>query len=381
MKFNLSQANLSSLQEKTKLINYVSSAFTRTYFRLSKGKLSILFRGAKGGLKISVDLEGFDEAETKYFMVDYSKWSNALSKMTFADQIECTLTDKSLRIAIPGSKDVIALGIISYEAGSSEVDSFEELIKPLDNAHDLLYEETIGDAFSLSISLFSSAGKNNAVSVQTDKVVYADRSIVVAGKINKRNMFLGARNQIDVHRFLIGFMMIANRFNSLFGFSEDYDKLYWTADGVEALIASEPCDISIPSSEELAEIGPVAGTAGYGTIVVDHRALHACLGFFNGFYEASAWKPITIRRKDGITELYYKHPTTEISKSFDATSTSGEDGEFMISSEALDRILSRSIEKTSDNKAITFSYDATAPGVSCIVGDHEYDVMFGKLVE
>lgn len=384
MKFKLAQNQLAVLQEKSKLYSYLSAEFTKTYFALGDGYLTIFFHGARGALKTKIATPEVKTEETQYFQIDYNKWLNALSKLSFADEIELSLTAKFLKIGIEGSSDSIVLGIISYEPDSSEasnISSFIETKTPVTKATMSLTRE-VADALQVTNTMFTSAGKNNAVAIRENSIVYSDRSIVLQVRVADQSAFLQDRACVNLHKFVAGFMLQAMRFNADFSFDQDYELISWKDSDTQVLIVSERCEIALPSDEEILMIQPNE-TSKKGVFSIPQHALYNSLEFFNGFYEASVWKPITFLIENGSAKLYYKHPTTEISKVLDAKVEIAQDGEFPIVSEMLSKLLQKAMDSASGEEAetlVTFTYDAEAPGVHCAIGS-AYDVVFAKLVQ
>jgi hypothetical protein len=380
MKFNLSQKQLAILQEKSKLLNYLSSSFTKTYFSVGDDKFVVFFRGVKGGIKVSFDIEA--PQEKRILQVDYSKWLNAISKMGFAETVEITLTERFLKIAIPGSVDTITLGITLFTADSPEaqaVNSFVEDTLVSTKVHSLKLSEELRDAFTIANMMFSSAGNNNAVAIKKHGVMYADRSIILQVLIPEMDSFLKKGTElVEVHKYTAGFILHAYRFGDIFSFSDNYNVLGWSSlDGsTQCVLTSEACDIALPTDEELLMFKPAEGDS--SKLEVDNIHLLDALEFFNGFYEASVWKPIKFDiDKEAKARLHYKHPTTEISKQLDCISAS--EGTFTIGAEALSKLLSSSQDRLQNKQCtVTLSYDEKAPGVACKVGDI-YDVVFAKL--
>jgi len=376
MDFTISQKELAMLQEKNKLFNYLSSSFTKTYFALGEGKFTVFFRGAKGALKFSFDIASKEPLQV--FQIDYTKWLNAIAKLSFADEVSFKLTDKSLKISLKSSSDMISLGIISYAPESSEVEilkSFVEGFSTLPNK--LTLTADLSEALSSTSSMFSTAGHNNAIALRPSCAVYADRSIVLQANFSEPISFLKKEESMELHRYSAGFMTQAAKFGSDFWFAEDYTTLYWqSADKNTAVVLiSEACEIAIPSEEELDSIRP---SKQVGSFDIDHRDLFNALEFFNGFYEASVWKPITFDVNTEEARLHYKHPTTEISKELKVKANVA--GNFVIGSENLSKLLSQSIDRSGSSELkVHIEFDAEAAGIRCIVGDY-YDITFAKLI-
>ena len=376
MKFTITQKELAILQEKGKLFNYLSSTMTKTYFAIGDGKFVVFFRGAKGAAKLTLDAPGATEP-ARVILIDYGKWLNAVTKQSFAEEITISLTDKYLKVSIDGSSDMISLGITSYDSSSSEAETLFNFIESLRQTatNRIRMTEDTSDVLSVATAMLSTAAHNNAVALTNRSVMYADRSIVLKAFLQEP-LELKEGVTVEVHKYTVGFMQQAMRFGDTFFFNDRFDTVDWESrDGsMIAIMASEPCEIAIPTAEELEAIRPGAK---FGTMSIDHRSLDSALEFFNGFYEASVWKPITFSLDPSGSKLYYKHPTTEISKELDATVDLA--AEFALSSENLAKLLSRSISRNSEQLDVVFSYDTEAAGVRCVIGDL-FDVVFAKLI-
>lgn len=380
MKFTITQKELAILQEKSKLFSYLSSTMTKTYFGVGDGKFVVFFRGVKGAAKLVLSAPEASEP-VRVFQIDYAKWLNAIAKQSFADEITIALTEKYLKVSIDGSSDMISLGITPYEESSSEAEVLQTFIESNKlEGNELVLTEELADTISVATSMLSAAAHNNAIALNADSVMYADRSIVFQAKLQESIATLAGRGSVDLHKYTVGFLVWAMKFNNVFHFSDDFQQVYWVSDSGDScmtvLLTSEPCEIAIPTPEELQAIQPAGET---GSMVIDHRELAYALEFFNGFYEASVWKPITFTLSaSGASKLYYKHPTTEISKELDAKVTL--DCDFALSSENMSKILNRSIALT-ENKPldVQFTYDEDAAGVRCVIGDY-FDVVFAKLI-
>ena len=377
MKVTLTQKELAILLEKNKLLNYLASAFTRTYFAIGDGKFVVFLRGAKGAAKLTLNIPDITE-ETQIFQVDYSKWLNALAKLSFSAEIDVALSEKSLKISVPGSTDTISLGIITYEASSSEADVLSNFIESNWTANRRLdVNDELLEAISIATSMLSPAAKNNAIALQYNSVLYADRSIVLEAKFTEDFTALKEGEVAEIHKYSAGFIMQAKKFSNVFYFSEDFSTICWKSDdgSLACVLVGEPCEIVIPSKDDINAIKPASEA---GSFEIDHRELANALEFFSGFYEASVWKPITfdLTKKDGA-KLRYSHPTTEIQKELPIQVE--RDGKFLLSSENLSKLLSQSIDRSGGKDVIVkFVYDDDAPGVSCKIGNY-FDVVFAKL--
>jgi hypothetical protein len=357
------------------------SSFTKTYFVVGDNMFTMFFHGRKGAAQTSVVV---DCAQPKrYFQIEFAKWTNALSKMDFAKEIHISLTEKLLRVTIGGSNNIINLGIIGYDKGAPEIELIDEFLPE--------QQASIGDAgpcmevtdelvhnIAVATSMFSTVGKNNAIAIQNSGVLYADRSLVLKAKQDLSGLLPSDDDLMLLHKYTVGAILLAQKASPYFQFSSDLSSCFWSYTSAEGsttqfVLVSEPCDISIPTEDELEQIRP---SAGCGELRMIAAALLGDLEFFGGFYEASVWKPITfqiVASKEAT--LYYRHPTTEITRVL--TDATGDlDGEFIIGSEALLKL----VKAGEGDSEVVITYDQDSQGVRCLIGN-TFDVVFAKLTE
>ena len=88
VKFYLDKDQISSLREKTKLQNYLSSLLSgRMYVKASKSEMVLYIGSNQGAYKISLPVSDAEDFEPVYFSVDVAKWMNTLDKYSFASKI------------------------------------------------------------------------------------------------------------------------------------------------------------------------------------------------------------------------------------------------------------------------------------------------------
>lgn len=377
MEFTITREQLDDMQKYGKLYSYIQQSFTKTYFSIGKGVFSIFFYGQKGALKTTFNIDTI-EGDTRYFQIDYSKWINALSKLSFAKEVTLKLSEKFLKVFVSGSSDIINLGIFSYEKDSSEMDTVESFIpnyikRVSASTKNVNLTEDLISAITAASSMFSTAGNNNAIALFPHYVMYADRSIVLKANLKEQ---INIPSKVVLHKYTAGILPFLYSSYPLVQFAQDFEVLLWDdTNGTQLVLASEPCEITIPTEAEVTSIAPQGEK---GILVVPPAELQLCLNFFNGFYEASVWKPITfmvVANKEA--SLHYKHSTAEISK--DLGVVGDMDGEFVIGSESLLKLINKAVN-TVEGGEVTFEYDADAPGVSCNIAGL-FDVVFAKLVE
>ena len=330
-----------------------------------------------------------DTDEIKYFSVDFGKWSNALVKFEGCDGIALSINRNLVKIFVDGSSDFITLSTSSYGDDNLEVTSLDTLLEQRKEEiikDDLSIEitEEIADDLALANSLFIPQQDVNSIGLGKDGLIYAVRSVILKARFTTdidENFFKNldaSEDYVYLHRYLIGLIYYIYASNPIFNFSSDYSTMYWEDDTSAVYITQPPRELAIPSDDELESFVPALGTG--GIFSVDTEFLKNSLGFFDGFYVGSVWKPIrfeSVANKEVVVR--YKHPTADITKSL--PSMSDTDGEFVLDSDTVRKILmkvkDKRVDKTTPLEAV-FTFDDDSPGVLCEIGDY-YSIVFCKL--
>lgn len=383
--FTIDTKNLTDLRNKGKLFSSFNSILTRTFFKVSNNEFKILFRGVLGVSSYTMNIS-CDCDTPLYFTVDYNKWFNAIQKFNNVNEIIITIKKTMMQISSVGTSDVINLGIVPFTENSAESSIINDYLDErktatINDSYQLILTDELLDNFKMMDSLFSAQGKVNSIGFTKNYVTYADRSVVVkTNLIDPLEDSLFATSEegmIFVHStFLKLFPTLAKINNSVY-YSNEYDTIYWEGENVRLILTSEPWDLALPTEEQWEMIKPQDEASSFS---VDLATLSSSLKFFTGFYEETAWKPLTFEITKGKeVTLYYRHPTTEISKTLgDIVGTV--DGSFIIGSEILGKILSSIENRFSDEEQVVIMYDEDAPGIYCRVND-TYEFVLSKMMD
>ena len=388
MNIYIDSESLDRYKVRFKLYQYLYSNLSSSYFKATSDHLSIYLKGTLGLFRVDIPCKS-DTDEVKYFSVDFGKWANALVKFEGCDGLTLSINRNLVKISVDGSSDFITLSISSYGSDNLEVTSLDNLLEQRrenilkDNLHIDITDE-IADDLHLANSLFIPQQDVNSIGLGKDGLIYAVRSVILKAHFTSdldEDFFSNldpSEDYVYLHRYLIGLIHYIYSSNHTFNFSSDYSTMYWEDDTSAVYITQPPRELAIPSDEELSSFVPTTGTG--GSFSVDAEFLKNSLGFFDGFYVGSVWKPIrfeSIANKEVIVR--YKHPTADITKSLPAVSD--RDGEFTLDSDTVRRILmkvsDKRLDKTTPLEAV-FTFDDDAPGVLCEIGDY-YSIVFCKL--
>lgn len=384
MNVQLKNYQLNVLDSKNKFYSTVSNLLTRAFFKIESGNFSFMLRGSKGMSKTNIPIDY--DGDTIYFSVDFAKWQTSLQKFSFSDSIDISVKDSILTISTSSSPDKINLGIVKYDADSSEasvIDNYltskkKEIIS--DNKSITLTDELISN-LHLTDNLFSTQNRVNSVALFKDSVMYSDRSVVV--KIALENPLADElfedmnedESCIYLHSNFLKLFNIFKKTNDTVYFSSDFEQIYWADDDTEISIETEPHQVAIPSEEQFESIKPQDKSLNFVSTL---KNIKSSIDFFNGFFEGSAWKPLTfnVEKGNGVV-LTYRRPTTELTKSIDAEAFG--DGNFVIDSETMKKIVSCICERyPEDTTNITIYFDEEGPGIYCVVSDI-YEILLSKL--
>jgi hypothetical protein len=201
--------------------------------------------------------------------------------------------------------------------------------------------------------------KNNSIALFQDKLVYADRTVVVSMREPVWQQSLGTDEDEHrlLHKFVLGFIDFVAQDCSNFMLSKDRDFIRWQSaidPDFWAILAIDPCTISIPSQDDLNAITPE--DTHVQSIFVKPSRLAEAIDFFSGLFEASVWKPITFTwTVDTATAaekmvLSYHHPSTEVEKELTLEPTTGAEtskilnAEFTLISDSLRILLNRMLD-------------------------------------
>lgn len=375
-------------RSKAKLYQYLYSNLGTTYFRATKDCLSIYFKGALGLFKTDLPCES-ETDEVKYFSVDFSRWINALIKFEGSDSITLSINKNLIKMSVTGSSDVITLSVASYGDDNTEVTSLDALLEKrkkeiLDAKLSMEVTEEIADDLALTNSLFVPQQDVNSIGLGKEGLIYAVRSVILKTRFTSAlpdDLFVNLdpdEDYIYLHKYMIGFINHVFGSNPVFNFSSDYSTIYWEDESSSTFLTQPSRELAIPSDEDIKSFVPAVGQG--GSFSVDTNTLKESLGFFDGFYVGSVWKPIRFEstaNKEVVVR--YKHPTADITKSLPAIPST--DGEFTLDSDTVRRVMmkvrDKRPEKTTPLEAV-FTFDDDAPGVLCEI-DNYYSIVFCKL--
>ena len=385
VKFYLDKDRISSLREKTKLQNYLSSLLSsRMYVKASKTEMVLYIGSNQGAYKISLKVCDADNFEPTYFSVDVAKWMNTLDKYSFASRISFQLKGTSLVIGEEGSRDTISLGTIYLDPSSDEINCLENFIE--------LNSESVNTEIKLSAglikdiecaaSLFMQQGSNNSIGVSSSKIIYSDRATVLTTFLEEDPFEHEQNTFIPIHKNVINLFPLLSGENSRIFTNEDFSEFYFEDDTSKGILASRDCEIEIPTEEEIEGISPREDRPSWGFFKANLATLRQSLDFFKGFYEGSQWRPITFENINGEVNLRYKSATSNIFKSLETTEASLSQCSFDLCSDIVEKITNKALSRLGADSQITVDYDDESVGSRVTISDGDkikYQAVLAKL--
>ena len=352
----LSASSIERLNKNARLFSYVMTAFTKTYCCVHQDNLIFYFKGPKSLMSFRAQLEDASQGNA-CFSIDITKLLSALRKLSVSGQtLRMTISDSPANITVYSNttNDKISFSANFFDEKSPEITSLVTFFTDKEpifstNPSTLSITPALLDFAAITGSYMSTINKNNAIVVDKEKFLYADRTIVV-----KRYAEAFESNILDdvkIHKFILGFMEFVINDSPTLLISQDGNFVYWESaidNNFKAILVIDPCVIGIPSDSDIAAICPEDSDK--QTIECVPASLIDSIEFFSGLFEASIWKPITFNWSEdkGVQriQLSYKHPSTEILKdlaNYDLTGNlTAQEASFTLISDSLKILLTKS---------------------------------------
>lgn len=356
------------------MYSYLMSSFTKTYIVFNDANATFYFKGNKSILSISVPLES-PIAETYQLSVDIQKFLSAAKKIARGDSLILTfsVSPPQLMLSSNISSDKINLGVEFYDDQSTEVTSlasfYTENEKRFEDGTTIQTTNEFLDFVHITSAYMSNINKNNSIAIYDDKLMYADRTVVLSS--NTKVVTAPITEPILMHRFILNFLEFVAVETPSFIVDENKQSVLWRSsedEGFWAILAIDPCNIAIPEATDIAGIVPEDTKK--QTVLVKPEMFTEAIDFFNGLFEAAVWKPITffwnLNGGDQKIKLTYHHPSTEVEKNLICEEFVGnldqtaETASFILISDSIRTLLSRL-----DNEGmIKLSFNDEAPDVA-----------------
>lgn len=375
MKFTLKSSELHIFQEKLKIYTQVSRATSKpeTYLKITPQTLEFIIKTPQGLIKSVFQISDSDFTDSMYYQIDYPKWSNALQK--YGADVDLTLEVKknALWFSATGKPGSISLALTTVGPQTATAQTIDNLIntKKVLAVHKLELTSDVLAKLSLANSMFVSQINFNSIGINQYGVINSNNIVITKAKFNDPIdvSFFGTRDPntyVYIHTFFLDLFPLLAKTNNEVWFSDNtYDIIYWADDNTSFIMRSEPWSLALPSTEEWNNIIPQNGHE----VGIDLNELKDMLNFFEGFYEAGDWKPLTFTLSANKSfELSYSHPTAMITQELQVTPDF--DASFIIDA----GILSRALQKVKDSIAdpdafLVLSYAEDSPGILLSIGD------------
>lgn len=359
------QSSLEKLSKYSKMFSYLMTSFVKTYSVIENDKMTLYFKGNKSIVSFVLDLD-IPVSSPIYFSIDINKFLSAAKKIGDALPLKLLINTAPPQILITSdaTNDKISFSATFYETDSTEISSilsFKKDQSPLfSQGEKFNITPNFLDFIRITSAYMGAINKNNSIALFEDKLVYADRTVIVNMTENVWKNFL-RNSDTDyrlLHKFVLGFMEFVYSENNEFTLSNNKSLIYWEAlsdSNFWAILAIDPCTISIPNRDDLNAIIPEDSKV--QKIFIKPSRLVEAIDFFSGLFEASAWKPITFNWTYNAADstqkviLTYQHPSTEVEKELIVDSFEGNlpeqniyNASFILISDSVRTLLSRMLD-------------------------------------
>lgn len=354
---SISQASIEKLSRYSRMFSYLMTSFVKTYGVIEGDNLTLYFKGNKSVVAIALPLETASP-DALYFSVDINKFLSAAKKIgsTMPLELYINTSPPSMLITSGATNDKITFSVLFYEADAPEITSllsfYTDKEPQFTGGEEFEANQAFLDFAHIATTYMGTINKNNSIAMFQDKLVYADRTVVVDMKASVWHQSLGTTDGEHrlLHKFILGFIDFVAPESNLFTLSKDKNLVRWVSPDPKfwAILAIDPCTITIPSQTDLEGIVP--DSAQVQAITVKPSRMAEAIDFFSGLFEASVWKPITFNWSDDPTlgqkiVLSYKHPSTEVEKELAVDAFDGnlkvKEASFTLISDSLRILLNR----------------------------------------
>jgi len=318
------QTSIEKLSRYSKMFSYLMTSFVKTYGIIKDDMLTLYFKGNKSVVSLALILETACP-DVVHFSIDINKFLSASKKIgsTMPLKLNINTTPPSMLMTSDATNDKITFSVVFYEADAPEITSlltfYTDREPQFTGGESFEANQAFLDFSHIATTYMGTVNKNNSIALFQDKLVYADRTVVVGMKASVWNSVLPVGESRLLHKFILGFIDFAVVEASTFTLSKDKNLIRWISPDPTfwAILAIDPCTITIPSQADLELIAP--DSAQVQTIAVKPSRMAEAIDFFSGLFEASVWKPITFTWTNDATLgqrmiLSYKHPSTEVEK-------------------------------------------------------------------
>jgi len=356
IKTTIAQEGVEKLTRYSRMYSFLMSSFTKTYIKFEDDSAILYFKGNKSVLSISVPLEA-SITDSQWISIDIQKFLSAAKKVAGSNGLVLTFnqTPPTLRLSSDTTNDKITLSVAYYEDTDTEVSTLATFYVDHEQSFETGSQVTITqdllDFVHISSTYMSTINKNNSIAIYNDRLVYADRTIVLklATKVLEAQI---TDEPILIHKFVLGFLEFVASDTPSFMIDENRSTVLWKSGEDEdfwAIISIDPCNIAIPEQADIENIIPEASLQQIA--LIKPARFTEAIDFFNGLFEASVWKPITFfwnyNSGDQKIKLTYQHPTTEVEKDLIVEEFQGnleqsaETASFILISDSVRTLLSR----------------------------------------
>jgi len=228
------QTSLERLSKNSRMFSYLMTSFTKTYGVIQDDKMSLYFKGNKSVVSLALPLEA-PVAESVYFSIDINKFLSAAKKIGDAMPLKLSINTAPPQILMTSdaTNDKISFSATFYEADSPEIAPLLSFYADKDPNFQGGEGFTASSAFldfnHIASTYMGTINKNNSIALFQDKLVYADRTVVVSMKEPVWQQSLGTDEDEHrlLHKFVLGFVDFVAQDSPNFTLSKDKNLIRW----------------------------------------------------------------------------------------------------------------------------------------------------------
>lgn len=399
IKFSIDNNSITRLKN----ISTLSSKFEKTsegvILTFEENKITPHIYGNKSFLKYSIDVQNFQSTQQSifnYIKIDFLKFIQAIEKCSINDDAVNVFVDidKNNAIISPINSATPKITINCYdtidEKQAETIVNTWDLNKNSDeftsDTTDVLIGSDILDFATEASSIMSISNTTNAISINKNKLRYADRFCVIEKTADKD--LIDSDKEIIITKSIFEFLKILNKSSgadvpTIFSKSGNFVRIDCAELGIKAVLWAGDIQYVYPNQEEYDAIKPTDDRK--KSFTISKKDFIDALSKFDGIFSPTEyrWKQINFINNEE-KKLYFEHQdyTAEVSTSVDINVLTDnlptKDFAFQISGLVLKKI----IDLIADDD-LTIEYSDEAPidihGLGILIKSKDFAAVCTKL--
>jgi len=178
------QTSIEKLSRYSRMFSFLMTSFVKTYGVIEGDFLTLYFKGNKSVVSLALPLEG-PSPDAVYFSIDINKFLSASKKIgtTMPLKLLINTAPPSMLMTSDATNDKITFSVMFYEADAPEITSLLSFYKDREphftGGEEFEANQSFLDFAHIATTYMGTINKNNSIAMFQDKLVYADRTVVV----------------------------------------------------------------------------------------------------------------------------------------------------------------------------------------------------------